>query len=108
MKKREKAYLLLTILFFLLLLVKSFWIDGVSPTNAEQIRFAQWVNHAMLEEFGDGAYSRYIVKNRLVKIEEKTREDEKIVFIGKVRRYLFGIIPFQEKYVAEEKKKFEK
>ncbi len=106
--RREKIYLVVIIVLLVLLIVKSVWVDPAICINASEMNFSYWVNNtAIPEEFGDGFFSRYIVVSRLVKISEKKDESGNDIYVGKIRRYLFGFLPVQERKLATLKSAFD-
>ncbi len=95
--KTEKFYVRAVIILFLLLIVKSVWIDEYNPVSQEEIMV---YNEYMLEEVGNQNIFKY---KRIIKIYEmeqekvdKMEEELKYEYRIKVRVYLFGIIPYME------------
>ena len=95
--KTEKFYVRAVIILFLLLIVKSVWIDEYNPVSQEEIMV---YNEYMLEEVGNQNVLKY---KRIIKIYEmeqekvdKMEEELKYEYRIKVRVYLFGIIPYME------------
>jgi hypothetical protein len=95
--KTEKFYVRAVIILFLLLIVKSVWIDEYNPVSQEEIMV---YNEYMLEEVGNQNVLKY---KRIIKIYEmeqekvdKIEEELKYEYRIKVRVYLFGIIPYME------------
>ncbi|MCK5763622.1 MAG: hypothetical protein KAH05_05840 [Clostridiales bacterium] len=95
--KTEKFYVRAAIILFLLLIVKSVWIDEYNPVSQEEIMV---YNEYMLEEVGNQNVLKY---KRIIKIYEMEQEkvdkiemELKYDYRIKVRIYLFGIIPYME------------
>ncbi len=95
--KTEKFYVRAVIILFLLLIVKSVWIDEYNPVSQEEIMVC---NEYMLEEVGNQNVLKY---KRIIKIYEMEQEkvdkmetELKYNYRIKVRVYLFGIIPYME------------
>ncbi len=106
--KRERVYIFIILILFMLLVVKSVWLDPWISVTAQEMNLEYWVeNTAIPREFGDGFFSNYILVSRLVKVTEKNDENGADVYICKIRRYLFGILPVQEKRLAVAKEPFE-
>lgn len=94
--KIEKFYVRAAIILFLLLVVKSMWIDEYRPSTQEEITV---YNEYMLE-VGDQNILKY---KRIIKIYEMEQEkadkmeaELKYDYRIKIRVYLFGVIPYME------------
>ena len=95
--KTENYYVRAAVILFLLLIVKSVWIDEYNPVSQEEITV---YNEYMKEEVGDQNIFKY---KRIIKIYEMkqdkidTMEAElKYNYRIKIRIYLFGVIPYME------------
>ncbi len=106
--KNEKIYMVIVLVLLALLIVKSVFLDKAITVNTSEMNFSYWVHDtAIPQEFGDGFVSNYVLVSRLVKISVVEDENNQEVFVGKIRRYLFGILPVQEKKVMTLKSPFE-
>ncbi len=104
--KRDKIWVIALIILFFLLVIKSFFIDGYMPTKEEE-PFYHYVESIIKERY-DGLF----IKTRIVKIKKLT-EKEKVYYYkdvkvktegeykAKIRKYLFGLIPFSEETILE-------
>jgi len=106
MNRRERGYLIAVIALVVILVVKSFVLDPVKLEDPSEIKFATWVENKVENEFDGFIYENNIFVHRLVSVKTKT-EDEDVLYVGRVRRYLFGILPMSEQYIKEKTTAFE-
>jgi len=92
MNKREWILLVIVVISMLLLFSKSLYFDEVKNLDGFDIVFKEDIEKTI-----DQTYNNTIIKYRLIKItkEEKT-EENKIVYIGKIRKYILGVLPFSD------------
>lgn len=106
MNRREKGYTIAVVVLILVLAIKSFVLDPVKLEDPSEIVFAGWVNEKLEEEYDGFLYDNGIVVHRLVSVKIKTENDEEL-YVGKVRRYLLGVLPMSEQYIKENVTVFE-
>ena len=94
--KREKTLLLVCVVLFVAVVVKSLFIDGYTPMNQEEEKAIEKVH----EVLGDSLFIQKKVVN-LKKISEETKKENKVDlgYMIVLRKYLFGIIPTGESRV---------
>lgn len=92
MNKKELILLLVIILAFSGLVAKSTFFDEVSDLEGQDKIFKTDIYQAI-----DLKYNTNLIKYRLIDIKkEKNEKEKKIVYTGKVRKYLFNILPFSQ------------
>lgn len=94
--KREKILLLVCLLLFVAVVVKSLFLDGYTPTNQEEEKAIEKVHEAIKDSS--------FIQNKVVKlkkISEETKKENKVDlgYMITLRKYLFGIIPIGESRV---------
>lgn len=84
-----------TLILFTVLCVKSIVLDPYKPTEGKSLSAME----ETIDTFYDGfLYDKNIVVIRIVDIKE-----EQDVEIAKVRKYLFGVLPFGDGYVERKR-----
>ena len=68
--------------------------------------FYEWVEEKQSLEYSDGLYKSGVVSIKLISIKERIKEEEGKFYVAKLRKYLFGVIPFSDVYIKEEQSKF--
>ena len=95
--KNKKEKIMLSIIFFLIIFLgfKSFYLDpiDVNEINDEQKRFAKDIDQLIKQK-----YDNKIIVYRLTDIKKEIKE-EKVVFIGNIRKYILGYFPFSNTLV---------
>lgn len=92
MNKKELVLLLIIILALIGLFSKSVYFDEVSNLDGQDKIFKEDVYKAIEQK-----YSSKIIKYRLIDInKEINEEDSKVIYTGKIRKYLLNIIPFSQ------------
>lgn len=90
MNKKEKVLLLIVVMCFIGLFVKSYFIDGVKDLEDQDKIFKSDVIEAI-----DQKYNQQIIKYRLIDITTE-RKEKSIRYTGKIRKYLFGLLPYSD------------
>jgi len=80
--------------------------DPVTLTDPQEVKFGAWVESELISEYDNVLFNSGFVKHRLVSVKQKEEEGDQL-YVGKVRRYLFGVIPFSEMYIKEKTLLFE-
>lgn len=120
MNKREKTLIIIAIVIGIALGIKSFVTDDYKPKNESEELFKVKIENIVKEKYNSTIFQKNIVVIRIVKIsemseKEKTvslKKDEVIIASGKykakIRKYIFGYLPFAEERIrdieSEEKK----
>lgn len=106
MNRRERGYIIAGVVLLIVLVIKSLVFDPVSLSDPSEVKFAEWVETRLDEEYSGVLFDSRIVVHRLVSV--KTREEAgETLYVGKVRRYLLGVVPISEKYIKEKVEVFE-
>lgn len=121
MNKREKSYVVIIVILFITLIVKSIFLDGVKTKTKEEEMVKEYV-----ERLIDEKYDNFFTRNGLINfkvVDIKKIDDEGISIIevkdgnnngyrqveisgkykAKVRKYLFYILPYGEDRVLTRK-----
>jgi len=106
MSRRERVYVIAVIVLLVVLVVKSLVFDPVNLEEPQKIEFAMWVETKLDEKYDHFIFDYNIVVHRLVSVKQKEEEGE-MLYVGKVRRYLLGVVPFSEQYIKEKISNFE-
>ena len=88
MNKKEKVLLLIVIIGFVALFSKSYFLDEVTDLEGQDLVFKNDVIKSI-----EQTCNQCIVKYRLIDISTEERE-ETIRYTGKIRKYLFGFLPY--------------
>jgi len=92
MNKREWGLLVIIVVGMILLFSKSLYFDEVKNLDGFDIVFEEDIEKTI-----DQTYNNTIIKYRLIKItKEEKIEGNKIVYIGKIRKYFLGVFPFSD------------
>ncbi|MGM0378767.1 MAG: hypothetical protein ACQEQE_03415 [Bacillota bacterium] len=95
--KNKKEKIMLSIVFVLIIFLgfKSIYLDpiNIDEINDEQKRFAKDIDQLIKQK-----YDNKFIVYRLTNIEKEVKE-EKIVFVGKIRKYILGYFPFSNTLV---------
>jgi hypothetical protein len=90
MNKRELILLIIICIGMVLLSAKSLVLDEVKNLEGLDETFRIDIENAI-----DQTYNNSIIKYRLIKITTKENEN-KIIYTGKIRKYLLGVFPFSD------------
>lgn len=90
MNKREKVLFIAIVVLFIGLFLKSTILDEIGEVTGGEKVFKNDIYKLI-----DQTYTNTIIKYRLVKIEVE-ESDKGLIYTGKIRKYLFGIIPFSD------------
>ncbi len=121
MSKKEKMYIYGVIILLIALIIKSVYLDEVKNLTIEEAMFKEHVSKIIEEEYKSFFTENNIIGFRIVKV--KKIEDEGVsiievkdentntykqteisgVYKGKVRKYLFYLIPYGEFSVLSRK-----
>lgn len=113
MNRKEKIGVSALIILMILLFVKSLFLDAYEPKNTEESIFYEKVVGILEEKESSWLYDYNILKTRIVNIKpmserERTVKDDEGntyevsgIYKAKVRKYLFGILPFSENTVLD-------
>lgn len=113
MVKREKIIFYAMIVLLVLLLIKSFALDPYNPKNDAEEVFYEKAEGIMTDRFTNFLYEYKIIYPRIVKISkmserEKTVKDDEGneyvatgVYKAKVRKYVFGFLPFADEKILD-------
>ncbi len=107
MSRRERGYVIAVVVLLVVLVIKSLVFDPVKLEEASELRFESWVEQKLDEKYDNFLFDYNLVVHRLVSVKEKKEEEEELLYVGKVRRYLLGVVPFSEQYIKEKKSDFE-
>lgn len=97
MSKREKTYVLVTIVLVLMLLMKSTLIDPYKTKNNDEELFKVTVEEVLAEEYDGFLYDNNIIKMRVIKIY---KDDGK--YYAKVRKYFLSVLPYSDFKVVDQ------
>lgn len=94
--KREKTLLLITLLLFALVVMKSLFYDGYEPQSKEE--------SLAIEKVHGGLEDSFLIKKKVVglkPIKDGSKEEQEVEFgfMITLRNYLFGLIPLGESRV---------
>jgi len=90
MNNKEKVLLIIIIIGFIGLFSKSYFLDEVKGLKGQDKIFKEDVIESI-----DQAYNQDIIKYRLIDIKTE-RKEEAIRYTGKIRKYLFGVLPYSD------------
>jgi|GEM_PF-4215970 len=88
MNNKEKVLLLIIIIAFIGLFSKSYFLDEVTGLKGRDLVFKNDVTQSIEQTFNQD-----IIKYRLVDLSKEERE-KTIRYTGKIRKYLFGFLPY--------------
>ncbi len=111
MSKKDKLLIILLIVSLCALVMKSFVFDEYKPDIEAEIEFKEKIENILDNKekfFVDTISSRRIVSIKVMSEDDKkveTEEGEEYIATGtykaKVRRYLFGVLPFSEETILD-------
>jgi len=88
MNNKEKILLLIILLAVIGLFSKSYFLDEIKGLEGQDLAFKNDVVLSIEQTFNQG-----VIKYRLIDISKEERE-ETIRYTGKIRKYLFGFLPY--------------
>lgn len=113
MHKREKVLLSVAIVLLLLLVSKSMIIDTYHPKNETETSFYNKVEDIMVDEYSSWLYDYNLVTTKIVKISKMSERERTVkdsdgnefiatgVYKAKIRKYIFGFLPFSEERILD-------
>ncbi|MFZ5966814.1 MAG: hypothetical protein ACOYVK_06535 [Bacillota bacterium] len=114
MKTKEKMWVVLTLVLFIVLISKSLFFDEVKNVSGDEAKFKAFVMKAVEDRYGGFMLEKNLVSYRVVSIEQTSTEGESVieyydpekgmdvreeipgVYKAKVRGYFLHIIPYKE------------
>ncbi|GEM_PF-1819113 len=108
MGKRERSYAVAIVAMFLLLTVKSLFIDGVDDLNLEENEFSQYVEQTIESREKWALNKTDVLSYKIVRIKKTNEEASTIIvdrdekrlvefggnYTARVRKYIFWILPY--------------
>lgn len=113
MDKKEKTLVVFMVILIFALLIKSILLDTYNPGNSEEQAFFDEVETILEMRETSWIYDYHIVSTRVVKLKVMTDKERTVkgpdgetyvatgIYKAKVRKYVFGIIPFSDKYILD-------
>jgi hypothetical protein len=113
MNRKERIGVSALVILILLLFVKSLFLDTYEPKNSEESIFYEEVSNILNEKESSWLYTYNIVKTRIVNIKPMSERERTVkdddgntyevsgIYKAKVRKYIFGILPFSENTVLD-------
>ncbi|BEP30148.1 hypothetical protein [Helicovermis profundi] len=94
--KREKLYLIVIPILFVVLVMKSYLFDEYKATNFEEANVIKGIYQTVDEKYDGFVYDNNILSFRVVAIKIIKEEDGVKLYKSKVRKYLFTVIPYRD------------
>lgn len=107
LNSRERLLLILIVIVGVVLVGKSL-LEGYSLSDSAsegERSFYEWVGEKQTQEYSEGLYKSGVVSIKLISIKERSQEEGDF-YVAKLRKYLFGVIPFSDVYIKESQSKF--
>lgn len=110
---REKRLMIIMVILIGLLIIKSFFMDPYEPSNSKEKDFFDEVEQLLVLSEDSWLYNYKIVTTRIVHMKPMTEKEKTVkgqdgevyqatgIYKAKVRKYVFGLIPFSDKYILD-------